>query len=151
GLHPCWFESGQGHQFIGRGSREPLPQAFIADDIFSRQAAERLPRSRSPCSTDEHANSTSKMTTASYILLGSAALIILVAIVWRVASRGRSIPCPVWLRWLVELDNPFAKTNRAAVIVQHLDLQPGMAVVDVGCGPGRVTIPIAEQVGRQGE
>jgi len=51
----------------------------------------------------------------------------------------------------VELDNPFTKTNRAAVIVQHLDLKPGMAVLDVGCGPGRVTIPIAEQVGQQGE
>jgi ubiquinone/menaquinone biosynthesis C-methylase UbiE len=55
------------------------------------------------------------------------------------------------LRWLVELDNPFTKTNRAAVIIQRLDLQPGMAVLDVGCGPGRLTIPIARQVGQQGE
>src|SRR5262245_55214379 len=28
---------------------------------------------------------------------------------------------------------------------------PGMAVLDVGCGPGRLTIPIARQVGQQGE
>jgi cyclopropane fatty-acyl-phospholipid synthase-like methyltransferase len=38
-----------------------------------------------------------------------------------------------------------------AVIVDRLDLQPGMAVLDVGCGPGRLTIPIARQVGQQGE
>jgi len=91
------------------------------------------------------------MATAAYVLLGLVGLTGVVAIAWRVASRGRSVPCPVWLRWLVELDNPFAKTNRAAVIVQHLDLRPGMAVLDAGCGPGRVTIPIAEQVGQQGE
>ncbi len=91
------------------------------------------------------------MSFAAYVFLGLVGLTGLVAIIWRVASRRHSVPCPVWLRWLVELDNPFAKTNRAAVIVQHLDLQPGMAVLDVGCGPGRVTIPIAEQVGQQGE
>ena len=56
----------------------------------------------------------------------------------------------MWLRWLVELDNPFTKTNRAAVIVEHLDLAPGMAVLDMGCGPGRLTVPIARQVGREG-
>src|SRR5262249_5332018 len=109
------------------------------------------PQSKSPYSTGEHADRTSKMTTAAYIFLGLVGLIILVAVTWRVASRRRSIPCPVWLRGLVELDNPFAKTNRAAVIVQHLDLQPGMAVLDVGCGPGRLAIRTAEQVGRQGE
>jgi FkbM family methyltransferase len=57
----------------------------------------------------------------------------------------------VWLRWLVELDNPFTKTNRAAVIIEHLGLQPGMAVLDVGCGPGRLTIPAAKRVGEQGK
>ena len=69
------------------------------------------------------------------------------AVVWRLASGRRSIPCPAWLSWMVELDNPFTKTNRAATIVERLDLQPGMAVLDVGCGPGRLTIPIATKVG----
>jgi 2-polyprenyl-3-methyl-5-hydroxy-6-metoxy-1,4-benzoquinol methylase len=91
------------------------------------------------------------MTTVAYIVLGLIGVIALVAVIWRVASSRRSIPCPAWLGWLVELDNPFTKTNRAAVIVERLDLQPGMAVLDTGCGPGRVTIPIARQVGQQGE
>jgi len=85
-----------------------------------------------------------------YIVLGIAFSLLIIAIVWRMASRRHSLPCPVWLRWLVELDNPFTRTNRAATIIEHLDLQPGMAVLDVGCGPGRVTIPVARQIGQHG-
>jgi ubiquinone/menaquinone biosynthesis C-methylase UbiE len=49
------------------------------------------------------------------------------------------------------LDNPFSKTNRAKEIIKHLELQPGMKVLDLGCGPGRLTIPIAKYVGNHGE
>lgn len=91
------------------------------------------------------------MATVAYIFLGLVALIGLVAIIWRVASSRHSLPCPAWLRWMVELDNPFTKTNRAAVIVERVDLQPGMAVLDAGCGPGRLAIPLARQVGQRGE
>jgi ubiquinone/menaquinone biosynthesis C-methylase UbiE len=52
---------------------------------------------------------------------------------------------------MVELDNPFTKTNRADVIIQHLDLQPGMNALDFGCGPGRLTIPMAKKVGERGK
>jgi ubiquinone/menaquinone biosynthesis C-methylase UbiE len=90
------------------------------------------------------------MQSLIYILLGLVGLLILIGGIWRMASRRQSLPCPVWLRWLVELDNPFTKTNRAAVIMQHLDLHPGMAVLDVGCGPGRLVIPAAQGVGKQG-
>jgi len=74
----------------------------------------------------------------------------LVAVAWRLASRRQNIPCPVWLRWLVELDNPFTKTNRAAFIVETLALSPGMTVLDAGCGPGRLTVPLAQKVGQTG-
>jgi ubiquinone/menaquinone biosynthesis C-methylase UbiE len=90
------------------------------------------------------------METIAYILLGLLGVIALVAIVWRLASRGRSVPCPASLSWLVELDNPFTKTNRAATIVERLDVRPGMAVLDLGCGPGRLTVPIARKVGPEG-
>jgi SAM-dependent methyltransferase len=88
----------------------------------------------------------STMRTRAYIFLGLFGLFLLVALIWRFASGRHSLPCPVWLRWLVELDNPFTKTNRAAVIIEHLDLEPGMVVLDVGCGPGRLAVPIAERV-----
>lgn len=90
------------------------------------------------------------MENLTYILIGFASVGLLIGLGWRLSSRRRSLPCPVWLRWLVELDNPFTKTNRAAVIVEHLQLEPGMAVADVGCGPGRLTIPLAKEVGERG-
>ena len=91
------------------------------------------------------------METVVYILLGLLGVIVLVAILWRLASRGRSVPCPASLSWLVELDNPFTKTNRAATIVERLEVRPGMTVLDLGCGPGRLTIPIARKIGPDGE
>ena len=90
------------------------------------------------------------METVGYALLSLAGLTVLLFIAWRLASRRQSLPCPVWLRWLVELDNPFTKTNRAAFIIEHLEIEPGMIVVDVGCGPGRLAIPAAMHVGTQG-
>ena len=86
------------------------------------------------------------MTMLAYILLGVVAFVALVVII----ARRWSVPCQVWLRWLVELDNPFSKTNRAATIIERLHLQPGMAVLDVGCGPGRLAVPTAQQVGQHG-
>jgi SAM-dependent methyltransferase len=85
------------------------------------------------------------------ILFGLVALGLILAFGWRFASRRYLLPCPVWLRWMVELDNPFTETNRTKAIIEHLSLQPGMTVLDIGCGPGRLTIPIAVRVGPQGE
>jgi hypothetical protein len=38
---------------------------------------------------------------------------------------------------MVELDNPLTRVNRAQFIVDHLGLEPGMSVLDAGCGPGQ--------------
>jgi len=69
---------------------------------------------------------------------------------WRLASRRRSLPCPSWLGWMVELDNPFTRTNRAATIIGLLAVRPGMCVLDAGCGPGRLALPLARAVGPGG-
>ena len=89
--------------------------------------------------------------TDSIGIPAAVAAIVLIAIIWRLASNRRSLPCPVWLRWLVELDNPFTKTNRAAFIVETLALSSGMKVLDAGCGPGRLTVPLAQRVGPNGQ
>ena len=69
---------------------------------------------------------------------------------WRHASRRRTLPCPIWLSWL--LTNPLLRGDaESAPILNRLDLKPGMRVLDVGCGPGRVSIPAALRVGPEGQ
>jgi ubiquinone/menaquinone biosynthesis C-methylase UbiE len=84
-----------------------------------------------------------------FVILALIFLSITTVVIW--TSQRRAIPCPFWLSWLVELENPFTKNNRSKNIIQQLDVQPGMKVLDVGCGPGRLTIPLAETVGSEGK
>lgn len=86
-----------------------------------------------------------------YIFLSLASLIALIFLVWRFSSKRHALPCPQWLGWMVEKDNPFTKTNRAAVIIEHLNLSSGMHVLDAGCGPGRLTLPLAQAIGSKGK
>ncbi len=89
--------------------------------------------------------------TPSVVAISFIVAILIAAIIWRFASRRQSLPCPVWLRWLVELDNPFTKTNRAVYIVETLAITRGMTILDAGCGPGRLTLPLAHGVGPEGK
>lgn len=66
-------------------------------------------------------------------------------------SRWHNAACPWWLGWLVELDNPFSRINRAENIIKNADLHKGMIVLDAGCGPGRITVPAALAVGIEGK
>jgi 2-polyprenyl-3-methyl-5-hydroxy-6-metoxy-1,4-benzoquinol methylase len=90
------------------------------------------------------------MSVPLFVGLGLIALGLAIAFGWRLASRRTALPCPAWLGWLVERDNPFTATNRADVIIHHLALEPGMRVLDLGCGPGRLAIPLARAVGPAG-
>ncbi|MBN2089868.1 class I SAM-dependent methyltransferase [candidate division KSB1 bacterium] len=85
-----------------------------------------------------------------YAGIGIICIGLIIAVIWRFSSNRASIPCPSWLGWLVELDNPILRNNRASVIISHLDLCHGMKVLDFGCGPGRLTIPVAKQIGSSG-
>jgi ubiquinone/menaquinone biosynthesis C-methylase UbiE len=91
------------------------------------------------------------MTLPVQIIITLVILFLLIWAVWRLVSRRRSLPCPSWLAWLVEMENPIAKNYSADGIIAHLDLKPGMKVLDAGCGPGRLTIPLAKAVGANGQ
>ncbi len=73
---------------------------------------------------------------------------ILLAIGWW--WRYRSLACPAGALWLLE--NPLINTITAPdVIFQQMGLREGMRLLDVGCGPGRLTIPAVQWVGVDGE
>ena len=63
------------------------------------------------------------MPTPLLIGLGVVGSVAAVNVAWRFASRRASLPCPVWLRWFVELDNPFTSTNRSDVDHAHSGAQ----------------------------
>ena len=85
------------------------------------------------------------ITITTLVVLGTA------WVGWRRYSRHGSAPFPASLAWLVEIDNPLAKFTRAQHIVERLAPAPGERILDIGCGPGRVTIPLARAVGPDGE
>ena len=65
-----------------------------------------------------------------------------ICLAWRIACRKREIPWPWWLAWVME--NPYMLlVNPAGRIVHSLSLQPGMSLLDLGCGAGRITVPAA--------
>lgn len=57
-------------------------------------------------------------------------------------------PFPASQAWL--LDNALGRLQ-AGRILWRLGIERGMRVVDVGCGPGRLTLPLARMVGGEGE
>jgi ubiquinone/menaquinone biosynthesis C-methylase UbiE len=76
-----------------------------------------------------------------------AAALTVAWLAWRLVSLRRRLPCPASLSWL--LDNPFVSGYHAAIL-SRLELSPGLNVLDAGCGPGLLTIPIAQAVAPTG-
>ena len=91
------------------------------------------------------------MISVFYILITLIVLAIIIALVWRFASRRYMIPCPVWMSGLLDTPHATGMSARTQKTIHHLDLHAGMNVLDAGCGPGRLTIPIAHIVGPTGE
>lgn len=59
------------------------------------------------------------------------------------------MPCPPWLGRF--LSNPYTnKLAGAELLLDRAEVSPGMRVLDVGPGWGRVTIPAAQRVGAAG-
>ena len=54
-----------------------------------------------------------KMSSTIYFILRTVGLGLVVGLIWRISSQRHALPCPTWLEWMVELDIPFTKVNRA--------------------------------------
>ncbi len=65
--------------------------------------------------------------------------------------RERRRPTPLSPRLFFLVENPLTEAFVGArLLVSRLGLLPGMKVLDAGCGPGRLTVPLAEAVGPGG-
>lgn len=91
-----------------------------------------------------------KKMNPSLLLVFSLFLFVLIIGLINLAWRIFHLPCPSWLGWMVEMDNPFTRMNQAKEIIRLLKVEPGMQVLDAGCGPGRLTIPLAKAVAPTG-
>lgn len=83
-------------------------------------------------------------------LLALGGLSLGAALWWRQAALRRELPCPTWLAWL--LDNPMWRGSAGSDrLLDRLALRPGMTVLDIGAGPGRLSVPAARRVAPGGE
>ena len=83
------------------------------------------------------------------VVLGVAGLATAGVVGLRVMSRRRSTACPAWLVPLLE--NPYMNALAGSrLLLDRARVASGMAVIDVGSGPGRLALPAAERVGPAG-
>jgi len=87
------------------------------------------------------------MNTLLILILAALLFVTVAGMVWRFATRRYALPCPPWLDFFLE--NPIA-LSEAEKQIARAELKPGMNVLDVGCGTGRLTIPAAKRVGADG-
>lgn len=87
------------------------------------------------------------------VLLAVATLlgvVVGVGVLWRQVSVRRRLPCPWWLGWLFGNRWSEALTG-VRRLLDRAGIAPGMAVLDAGSGPGRLTLPAARRVGAAGQ
>jgi ubiquinone/menaquinone biosynthesis C-methylase UbiE len=80
-----------------------------------------------------------------WIILVLVALFLAFHLAWRFASRRWSLPCPTVLSWAVDGRLVDAVAGTQATL-DRLGLAPGMTVVEIGPGPGRLLLPAARRV-----
>lgn len=89
------------------------------------------------------------MSTALTIVAVLVLIVVLSGLLWRFASKHKAMPCPSWLSLLLE--NPYVEWLAGSdLLLDRAHVEPGMWVLDVGSGPGRLSLPAAARVGPAG-
>ena len=89
------------------------------------------------------------MTALKIILIISGALLLWLALI-RLIRRFHREPAPSFMGRL--LDSDFRRWFQpAAKVIERSGIEPGMTVLELGCGSGAFTTCIARAVGRQGK
>jgi len=91
------------------------------------------------------------MFSIVFVFITLIALVIIISFAWRIASRRHTLPCPVWMKWLLDPPSSGGVSARTQKTIGLLAIRTGMSVLDAGCGPGRLTIPLAQIAGPGGE
>ncbi len=83
-----------------------------------------------------------------WIILGFIAVLITVHEIAHRYAKDNPSACPSFLSYgLFLLELPVIRSwFGAQVIVSKVGAQPGMCVLEIGCGPGRITVPLAKAV-----
>jgi len=112
------------------------------DILNLRHAAAMGGRSPGRTGSGEH------MTIAGWI---AVALVFAAVVVlgWRALARRTTLPCPPAFIWMLE-NRAMERVAGPGLLFDRAGVTPGMHVLDAGCGPGRLTLPLAERVGEHG-
>ena len=75
--------------------------------------------------------------------------ILLICVAWRLACRSYNIPWPHWLAWV--LRNPYMLVFcHPEEITRRASVADSDKVLDLGCGAGRISIPVAKRLSKKG-
>ena len=88
--------------------------------------------------------------TPILIVIAAAIVAVGFALGWRLLARRAALPCPTACLWLLE-NRMMERVAGADLLLDRAGVRPGMTVLDAGCGPGRLTIPLSARVGPAGQ
>ncbi|MAQ13852.1 MAG: hypothetical protein CMN30_03545 [Sandaracinus sp.] len=89
------------------------------------------------------------MIVAIKIVAAIVALLVVFDALWRWARRRHQLPSPTWLAWVLggSLADWFLGTDTA---LDRMGLRAGFDILEIGPGPGRLRVPVAQRFGPTG-
>lgn len=90
------------------------------------------------------------LQTVLIVGFASVTLFITAGLIWLFTSGNCGKLCPASFSWI--LYNPYTRFVAGSnLLIKRAGVKPGMNVLDAGCGPGRLTVPIARAVNPEGK